>query len=103
VDFSIPAEPFAAVAFVAALVGFSLVFVRVTTTRLLGASIAGAAGTASLVLLALSPTLRALGLSAVTLLYGFWITLAMWSGHWGTRSPAAIQHYEFGAPQGTVT
>ena len=67
----IPAEPFAVIAFAAALVGLSLVFVRVTRTRLLGASIAGAAGAASLVLLAMSPTLRALGFTAVTPLYGF--------------------------------
>jgi len=76
-EFTIPAEPFAAVALVAALAGLSLVFVRVTRTRLLGASIAGATGAASLLLLALSPTLRALGLSTVTLLYGFWITLGI--------------------------
>lgn len=75
--FLIPAEPFAIVAFVAALAGLALVFVRVSRTRLLGASIAGAAGTGSLLLLATSPTLRVLGLSAVTLLYGFWITLGI--------------------------
>jgi hypothetical protein len=75
----IPAEPLAAIALVAALVGLSLVFVRVTRTRLLGAAIAGAAGAGSLVLLAMSPTLRALGFSAVTLLYGFWITLGIFA------------------------
>jgi len=73
--FSIPAEPFAIIALVAALAGLALVLVRVTRTRLLGAAIAGAVGAGSLVLLALSPSLRALGLSEVTLLYGFWITL----------------------------
>jgi hypothetical protein len=76
-EFSIPAEPFALIAFVAALVGLSLVFVRVTRSRLLGAAIAGTVGAGSLVLLATSPTLRALGLSTVTLLYGFWITLGI--------------------------
>jgi hypothetical protein len=76
-EFTIPGEPFAAVALGAALVGLALVFVRATRTRLLAASIAGAAGAGSLLLLALSPTLRALGLSAVTLLYGFWITLGL--------------------------
>lgn len=76
-EFPIPAEPFAGIALVAALVGLSLVFVRVTRTRLLGASVAGAVGAATLVLLALSPTLKALGLSAVTLLYGFWVTLGL--------------------------
>jgi len=76
-EFAIPAEPFATVALVAALVGLALVFVRVTRTRLLGASIAGAAGAGSLLLLAQSPTLRALGLNTVTLLYGFWIALAL--------------------------
>ena len=75
--FTIPAEPFAVVALVAAMVGLALVFVRITKTRLLGASIAGAAGAGSLLLLALSPTLRALGLNAVTLLYGFWIALGL--------------------------
>jgi len=75
--FTIPAEPFAVVALVAALVGLTLVFVRITKTRLLGASIAGAAGAGSLLLLALSPTLRALGLNAVTLLYGFWIAFGL--------------------------
>jgi len=44
---------------------------------LLGAAIAGAAGAGSLLLLALSPTLKALGFSAVTLLYGFWIALGL--------------------------
>jgi hypothetical protein len=78
-EFTIPGEPFAAVALGAALVGLALVFVRVTRTRLLGAAIAGAAGAGSLVLLAMSPTLRALGLSAVTLLYGFWITLGIFA------------------------
>lgn len=78
-EFTIPAEPFAAIALVAALVGLSLVFIRVTRTRLLGASIAGTAGAASLLLLGLSPTLRALGLNAVTLLYGFWIALGMFA------------------------
>ena len=36
-----------------------------------------ARGAGSLLLLALSPTLRGLGLSAVTLLYGFWIALGL--------------------------
>jgi hypothetical protein len=76
-EFPMPAEPFAVIALAAALVGFAFVFVRVTRTRLLGASIAGAAGAASLLLLATSPTLRALGFSAVTLLYGFWIALGI--------------------------
>ena len=76
-EMEIPAEPLAAIALVSALVGLALVFVRATRTRLLGASIAGAVGAGSLLLLALSPTLRALGLSAVTLLYGFWITLGI--------------------------
>ena len=49
-EFEIPAEPFALLAFVAALAGLALLFVRVTRTRLLGASIAGAAGAGSLVL-----------------------------------------------------
>jgi hypothetical protein len=78
-EFDIPAEPFAVNALAAALVGLAFVFVRVTRTRLLGASIAGATGAASLLLLATSPTLRALGLSAVTLLYGFWITLGLFA------------------------
>jgi len=73
----IPPEPFASIALVAALVGLSFIFVRVSRTRLMGASIAGAVGTVSLVLLALSPTLRALGLSLVTLLFGFWIALGL--------------------------
>ena len=76
-DFTIPSEPFAMIALAAAFVGLALVFVRATRTRLVGASIAGAVGAGSLVLLALSPTLRALGLSAVTLLYGFWIALGL--------------------------
>lgn len=76
-EFSIPAEPFASISIAAALVGLGFVFVRVTRTRLLGASIAGAVGGVSLVLLALSPTLRALGLSAITFLYGFWIALGL--------------------------
>ena len=76
-EFPIPPEPFAGIALAAALVGLALVFVRITRTRLLGASIAGAVGASSLLLLATSPTLRALGLSAVTLLYGFWITLGI--------------------------
>ena len=76
-EFRIPAEPFAGIAFLAALVGLSLVFVRVTRTRLLGASIAGAVGAVSLVMLAMSPSLEALGLSAVTLLFGFWIALGL--------------------------
>jgi hypothetical protein len=78
-EFPMPAEPFAMIALAAAFVGLAFVFVRVTRTRLLGASIAGAAGAASLLLLATSPTLRALGLSAVTLLYGFWITLGLFA------------------------
>lgn len=57
--------------------GLGFVFVRVAGTRLLGASIAGAVGAGSLVLLAMSPSLRALGLSAVTLLFGFWIALGL--------------------------
>ena len=76
-EFSIPPEPFASVALAAALVGLCFVLVRVTRTRLLGASIAGTVGAASLVLLATSPTLRALGLSAVTLLFGFWLALGL--------------------------
>jgi hypothetical protein len=76
-EFKIPAEPFAGIALAAALVGLAFVFVRVTRTRLLGASIAGAVGAGSLLLLATSPTLRALGLTAVTLLYGFWIALGI--------------------------
>jgi len=78
-EFKIPAEPFAAVALVAALVGLAFVLIRATRTRLLGASIAGAVGAGSLLLLATSPTLRALGLTAVTLLYGFWITLGLFA------------------------
>ena len=58
-EFSIPPEPFASIALAAALVGLCFVLVRVTRTRLLGASIAGTVGAASLVLLATSPTLRA--------------------------------------------
>jgi len=78
-EFTIPAEPFAAVALGAAVVGLALVFVRATRTRLIGAIIAGAVGAGSLLLLALSPTLRALGLSAMKLLYGFWIALGIFS------------------------
>ena len=76
-EFEVPAEPFAVIAFASALAGLILIFVRVTRTRLLGATIAGAAGAGSLVLLAMSPTLRALGLSAVALRYGFWVTLGV--------------------------
>ena len=76
-EFKIPAEPFAGIALAAAFVGLAFVFARVTRTRLLGASIAGAAGAGSLLLLATSPTLRALGLTAVTLLYGFWIAFGL--------------------------
>jgi len=76
-EFSIPPEPFASIAFGAALVGLGFVFVRITRRRLMGASIAGAVGGVSLVLLATSPTLRALGLSAVTLLYGCWLALGL--------------------------
>jgi hypothetical protein len=76
-EIQIPPEPSAAIALGAALVGLGFVLVRVTRTRLLGASIAGAVGAVSLVLLAMSPTLRALGLSAVTLLFGFWIALGL--------------------------
>ncbi|CAN5618722.1 hypothetical protein BH20ACT23_BH20ACT23_00360 [soil metagenome] len=76
-ELRVPPEPFAGIALVAALVGLSLVFVRVARTRLLGASAAGAVGAVSLLLLAMSPTLRGLGLSAVTLLYGFWVTIGL--------------------------
>ncbi len=76
-DFHVPPEPFASIALAAALVGLGFVFVRVARKRLLGASIAGAVGAGSLVLLAMSPSLRALGLSAVTLLFGFWIALGL--------------------------
>jgi hypothetical protein len=76
-EFEIPAEPFAQIALVAALVGLALAFVRVARRRLLGASIVGAVGALSLVLLAMSPTLRAMGLAAVSLLFGFWIALGL--------------------------
>lgn len=90
-EFTIPAEPFAAIALVAALVGLSLVFIRVTRTRLLGASIAGTAGAASLLLLGLSPTLRALGLNAVTLLYGLDSARDVRSGHGSPSGSATPQ------------
>lgn len=76
-EFPIPPEPFAVIALTTTVVGLALVFVRVTRTRLIGAAVAGATGAVSLLVLALSPTLRALGFSAVTLLYGFWITLGL--------------------------
>jgi len=94
-EFPIPAEPFAVIALAAAFVGFAFVFVRATRTRLLGASIAGAVGAASLLLLATSPTLRALGLTAVTLLYGFWIAL----GLFGLAAAVHLIQLRLGRPE----
>ena len=94
-EFPITSEPFAGIALAAALVGLAFVFVRATRTRLIGASIAGAVGAGSLLLLATSPTLRALGLTAVTLLYGFWIAL----GIFGLAAAAHLVQLRIARPE----
>ncbi|MGH2698577.1 MAG: hypothetical protein ACRDJL_05175 [Actinomycetota bacterium] len=73
----IPPEPFAQIAFAATLVGLCLVFRRKPGPRLRGATIAGVVGAASLLLLTMSPSLRALGLTAVSPLAGFWLALGL--------------------------
>lgn len=96
-EFSIPPEPFASIALAAALAGLGFILAR-TRARLIGASVAGAVGAASLVLLAMSPTLRALGLSAVTPLFGFWVALGLFLVAAGAHVPQ-LRAYRSGLPE----
>lgn len=78
-DVHVGGEPFAVVAFAAALAGVGAVFVPQARRRAVGGLVAGAIGLLSLIVLGLSPVQRTFGLLEVSWKLGYWVCLALFA------------------------
>ena len=83
-DFRLPAEPWAQIAFAAALAGFATAWLRSAPSRHKAGAISAGIVVASLWLLTTSPSLRKFGLLTIDPALGYWIAMgtSLVTGGW---------------------